>query len=59
MEQKNTQSEVRSSCTWEGLEGVVREQGQGFIQAVLAEEGTALLERPKAVRRVVVDGPEG
>lgn len=59
MEQKNTQPEVRSSCTWERLEGFVREQVQGFIQAVLEEEVTALLERPKSVRRVVVDGPEG
>lgn len=34
MEQKNTQSEVRSSCTWEGLEEFVRAQVQGFIQAL-------------------------
>ncbi len=59
MEQKNTQPEVRSSCAWERLEGFVREQVQGFMQAVLEEEVTALLERPKSVRRVVVDGPEG
>ena len=34
LEQKNTQSEARSSCPWEGLEDFVREHGQRFSQGV-------------------------
>ena len=45
MEQKSTQSGARSSCPWEGLEEFVREHVQRFIQGVLEEEVTALLER--------------
>jgi putative transposase len=59
MEQKNTQSEARSSCTWEGLEEFVREHMQRFIQSVLEEEVTAFLERPKSARRTTVDPPLG
>ena len=59
MEQESTQGEARSSCTWAGLEGFVREQVQRFIQGVLEEEVTALLERPKSARRIAVDAPCG
>ena len=59
MEQKNTQPEARSSCTWEGLEEFVREHVQRFIQGMLEEEVTALLERPKSGRRTAVDAPGG
>jgi transposase-like protein len=59
MEQKNTQPEPQSSCTWEGLEEFVREHVQRFIQGVLEEEVTALLERPKSARRPAVDAPRG
>lgn len=59
MGQKNTQSKPQSSCTWERLEEFVREQVQGFIQGVLEEEVTALLERPKSARRAVGEAPAG
>lgn len=59
MEQKNTQSEARSSCTWERLADFVREHVQQFIQRLLEEEVTALLERPKSARRPAVDAPQG
>ena len=59
MEQKNTQPEGQSSCTWERLEDFVREHMQQFIQSVLEEEVTAFLERPKSVRRTRVDAPGG
>jgi transposase-like protein len=59
MEQKNTQHEARSSRTWEHLEDFVREHVQRFIQGLLEEEVTALLERPKSARRTPVDAPAG
>jgi transposase-like protein len=59
MEQKSIAGEARSSCTWEGLEGLVREHVQRFIQDVLEEEVTALLERPKSARRTAVDAAGG
>jgi putative transposase len=59
MEQQNTSSTVRSSCTWEGLEEFVRDHVQRFIQGVLEEEVTACLERPKSARRTAVDAPAG
>jgi putative transposase len=59
MEQKSTQGEARSSCTWEGLEGFVRDHVQRFIQGLLEEEVTALLERPKSARRRGAEGPSG
>lgn len=59
MEQKSTQSEGRSSCPWEQLEGFVREHVQRFIQGLLEEEVTALLERPKSARRPPVNTPTG
>jgi putative transposase len=59
MEQKNTQPKPQSSCTWEGLEEFVREHVQRFIQGVLEEEVTAVLERPKSARRTAVDTPGG
>lgn len=59
MEQKNTQAEARSSCTWEGLEAFVREHVQRFIQGLLEEEVTTLRERPKSARRMTVDAPGG
>jgi transposase-like protein len=59
MEQKSIQREAGSSCTWEGLEEFVREQVQRFIQGLLEEEVTALLERPKSARRTAVEMPVG
>jgi putative transposase len=48
-----------SSHIWERLEAFAREQVQRFIQALLAEEITELLGRPKSVRRAAVDAPNG
>lgn len=59
MEQKNTQPEVRSRCPWDQLEGFVREHVQRFIQGMLEEEVTALLERPRAARRTPGHAPAG
>jgi putative transposase len=44
---------------WERLEGFVREHIQRFIQALLEEEVTALLGRPKSARRAAVDAAVG
>jgi transposase-like protein len=44
---------------WERLEAFVRDQVQRFIQAVLEEEITELLGRPKSARRTAVDAPPG
>jgi hypothetical protein len=59
MEQRTTKHEARSSRTWEPLEEFVREHVQQFIQGLLEEEVTALLERPKSARRMMVDAPGG
>jgi putative transposase len=45
--------------TWEGLEGLVRQRAQEFIQDILEEEVTELLGREKSERRGVVDAPVG
>jgi putative transposase len=59
MEQKTTVQASPSSPMWERLEAFVREQVQQFIQALLEEEVTAFLGRPKAARRAAVDAPGG
>jgi putative transposase len=59
MEQKTTRQPSSSSQMWERLEVFVREQIQQFIQALLAEEVTALLGRPKSARRAAVDASKG
>jgi transposase-like protein len=59
MDQKTTMHGVSSSEMWERLEVFVREHIQRFIQALLEEEMTALLGRPKSVRRATVDGASG
>ena len=43
----------------EGLEGVVREKAQEFIQQIMEEEVTELLGREKSERRSTVDSAEG
>jgi putative transposase len=58
MTQKTTTPESKTS-TWEQLEEFAREHVQRFIQTLLEEEVTALLERPKSGRRTRVDAPEG
>lgn len=59
MEQKNTQAEVRSRCTWEGWEEFVRDHVQRFIPGLLEEEVRTVLERPQSGRRTAVDAPGG
>src|SRR5918998_1761491 len=59
MEQQTTTYVVPSSDIWERLEACVREHIQWFIQALLEEEVTALLGRPKSARRTAVDAPRG
>jgi putative transposase len=59
MEQKTTTQSSASSQMWERLEEFVREQVQRFIQALLEEEVSAVLGRPKSARRAPVDGPSG
>ena len=44
---------------WEGLEGVVREKAQEFIQQILEEEVTELLGREKSERKAAVDAAPG
>lgn len=59
MEEKTTGQASPSRPTWERLEAFVREQVQRFIQALLEEEVTALLGRPKSPRRAVVEAAGG
>jgi putative transposase len=59
MEQKTTRQPSSSSQMWERLEAFVREQIQRFIQALLEEEVTALLGRPKSARRAAGDASKG
>jgi transposase-like protein len=59
VEQKTRTHTVPSSHLWEQLEGLVREHVQRFIQALLEEEVTALLGRPKSARRASVDASAG
>ena len=59
MEQQTTSPASSSSLIWERLEAFVREQVQRLIQALLEEEVTALLGRPKSARRAAVDAPQG
>ncbi len=44
-----------STPLWKGLEGLVREKAQEFIQQILEEEVTELLGRGKSERRAAVD----
>ena len=59
MEQKTTPPPSSSSQMWERLETFVREQIPRFIQALLEEEATTLLGRPKSARRAAVDASTG
>jgi putative transposase len=59
MEQQTTSHASSSSPIWESLEAFVREQVQRLIQALLEEEITELLGRPKSARRNGVDAPKG
>ena len=44
---------------WEGLERLVRQRAQDFIQEILEEEVTELLGREKSKRREAVDASPG
>ena len=56
--QSTTSSEVQQ-ITWETLEGFVRREVQGFVQAILEEEVAELLGRAKWERRQAVDPAPG
>jgi hypothetical protein len=51
--------EPKAGSMWERLEDSVREHVQRFIQALLEEEVTELLERTKSARREAVDASPG
>jgi transposase-like protein len=57
MEEKSTVERFGSRTIWEGLEAMVRERIQEFVQVLLEEEVTALVGRRKSERRVCVDAP--
>lgn len=59
MKEQSTAKGSTSSHVWEHLEEFVREHVQRFIQALLEEEVTELVGRPKSVRRTAVDAPAG
>jgi len=59
MENQNTAAGSPSRICFESLEGLVREQGQKWIQKLLEEEVTEALGRLKSQRRSQVDGTEG
>lgn len=58
--QKQTTEHTRSSRpTWEGLEALMREKIQGWLQDLLEEEVNELLGRRKSERRKAVDAVLG
>ena len=59
MQEQNTEIGVSSSSPWDRLEDFVRDHVQRFIQALLEEEVTELVGRPKSARRAAVDAPAG
>lgn len=59
MAQKTTTHAGSSSEMWERLEVFVREPIQRFIQALLEEEVTAVIGRPKSARRAAVEVAAG
>ena len=59
MEQKTTSQASSSSPLWERWQAFVREQVPRLLPALLEEEITALLGRPKSARRAAVDAPQG
>jgi len=59
MEKKTTERTSESSATWEGLEALMRQRIQGWLQELLEEEVTELLGRDKSERRQGVDAASG
>lgn len=58
MVEQSTEERFGSRGIWESLEEMARERIQQFVQALLDEEVTALVGRPKSGRRPLVDdGP--
>jgi putative transposase len=51
MSKPNIQGELRSSLTWEGLQGWLQEQVQALLQEALEQEHTEALGRLKSERR--------
>ena len=59
MEQQTTSHASSSSPIWERWEAFVREQVQRLLQALVEEELTVLLGRPKSARRRGGEAPKG
>lgn len=59
MSDQTTQRAHESTLCWERLEAWAREKIQGFLQALLEEEVTAVLGRRKSERRAAVDARAG
>jgi hypothetical protein len=57
--QQTTRPTGSSRHLWERVEALGRAQIQRFIQALVEEEGTALLGRPTSTRRAAVDAATG
>ena len=57
MAEQSTGERFGSRMIWESLEAMARERIQGFVQALLEEEVTALVGRRKSERREAVDAP--
>lgn len=59
MRKQSTDAQSASRVTWEHLEEWVRQNVQGFLQAILEEEVTEFLGRRRSQRRQAVDAVPG
>lgn len=59
MREKTTEPTSESRATWDGLEGMMRQRIQTWLQDLLEEEVTELLGREKSERRKEVDAAPG
>ena len=59
MTEKTTEPTSESRATWDGLEGLMRQRIQTWLQDLLEEEVTELLGREKSERRKEVDAASG
>jgi transposase-like protein len=59
MEKKTTEPTSESRATWDGLEGLMRQRIQTWLQDLLEEEVAELLGRSKSERRQDVDAAPG
>lgn len=59
MQEQSTERTSTSRATWDGLEALMRERIQGWLQDLLEEEVSELLGRGKSERRKAVDATIG